>query len=71
MEKTHTKCYREVKSHAPRYEVFNERKNARHVKIGTNLSKSGEKLLYDAVKRTDELTKVNFVFCDAHGDSSE
>ena len=44
--------------------MFNERKNARHVKIGANLTKRRGKL-YNAVKQTEELTKVNYVFCDA------
>ena len=57
-----------LKSHAPRYEVFNELRQERHVKIGANLTKRRGKILYDGVNITDELTKVNFVFCNGHGD---
>ena len=44
--------------------VNNERKNAKHIKINPNLTKRRGKILYDAVKLTEELPKVNFVFSD-------
>ena len=56
------------KSHSSRYSVFNERKKAKHVKMGPNLTKRRGKLLYDAISMVEELGNVDFVFCDAHGD---
>ena len=56
------------KSHSSRYAGYNERKNAKHIKINPNLTKRRGKILYDAVKLTEELPKVNFISSDLHGD---
>ena len=39
-----------------------------NIKIAPNLTKRRGKLLYDAVQSTEDATRVNFVYADAHGD---
>ena len=39
-----------------------------NIKINPNLTKRRGKILYDAVKLTEELPKLNFIFSYTHGD---
>ena len=56
------------KSHHARYRVYNERKKAKNIKIGANLTKRRGKLLFDASNVVKSIDKVDFCFSNIHGD---
>ena len=56
------------RTHAARYQVYDNRKRTSNVKIRPNLTKRRDQLRYEATELVNDNNQVNFVYSDAHGD---